>query len=69
MSTLSDSFDSCNYTKRNHNLSDYKKGGFNKNSGLNSLGYLSAQNGRFGMILSKKSTVVDSMAFLEKKKP
>ena len=39
MSTLSDSFDSCNYTKRNHNLSDYeKKGGFNKNSGLNSLG-------------------------------
>ena len=54
MSTLSDSFDSCNYTKRNHNLSDYKKGGFNKNSGLNSLGYLSAQNGRFGMILSKK---------------
>ena len=35
MSTLSDSFDSCNYTKRNHNLSDYKKGGLNKNSGLN----------------------------------
>ena len=27
MSTLSDSFDSCNYTKRNHNLSDYEKKG------------------------------------------
>jgi hypothetical protein len=35
-------------------LSSEKKGGINKNSGLNSLGYLSAHSGRFGMILSKK---------------